>query len=347
MSTAIQTQPLYRSSRISRLIWVIPCLVLVLAVVVTIGLMLGDPQLSFSELLVVLQGGGSRLAHIVVPQLRLPREVLGILCGGMLALAGTMFQDSMRNVLAGPELLGVSSGASLVMAAIIILYIPVPWELYPVATLLGGMLAGSIAIFSMRRLGDPVRLILMGVAVSALLHAGIIALVSLGEQTDVQLLYLYLLGSLANRTWDYVNLLWPWAVVCVPLALIMARPLNLLQLGDEVAEGLGLRVVRWRLLIMAVASAMVAAVVAVAGPIGYVALVSPHIARRVMGTTDARVVLPVAMLLGAILLVGADLLAKNLFNPIELPVGLWTTLIGGPVLVILMRRRLSGARPLR
>jgi iron complex transport system permease protein len=163
----------------------------------------------------------------------------------------------------------------------------------------------------------------------------------------VQLLYLYLLGSLANRTWDYVNLVWPWALVCVPLAFIMARPLNLLQLGDEVAEGLGLRVVRWRLLIMAVGAAMVAAVVAVAGPISYVALVAPHIARRLMGTTDARIVLPVAMLLGSIILVGADLIAKNLFDPIELPVGLWTTLIGGPLLLILMRRRLAGARPMR
>jgi iron complex transport system permease protein len=265
----------------------------------------------------------------------------------MLGLAGTMFQDAMRNPLASPELFGVSSGASIVMAAIIIFYIPVPWELYPVAALAGGLLAGVFVLFSMRKLNDPVRLILMGVSVSALLSAGIIAIISLGQENDVQLLYLYLLGSLANRTWDYVNLVWPWALVCVPLAFIMARPLNLLQLGDEVAEGLGLRVVRWRLLIMAVGAAMVAAVVAVAGPISYVALVAPHIARRLMGTTDARIVLPVAMLLGSIILVGADLIAKNLFDPIELPVGLWTTLIGGPLLLILMRRRLAGARPMR
>jgi len=347
MSTATQAQPLYRTSRISRLVLVIICLVLVLLALVVLGFMWGDPQLSFPDLLVVLQGGGSRLARIVVPQLRLPREVLGVLCGMMLALAGTLFQDSMRNPVAGPELLGVSNGASIVMAAIIIFYVPVPWELYPFAALAGGVLAGSVALFSMRRLGDPVRLILMGVSVSALLYAGIIAIISLGQQQDVQFLYLYLLGSLANRTWDYVNLVWPWALICIPLALIMARPLNLLQLGDEVAEGLGLRVVRWRLLIMLVGAMMVASVVAVAGPIAYVALTCPHIARRLMRTTDARVVLPVAMLLGAILLVGADLLAKNLFSPIELPVGLWTTLIGGPLLVILMRRRLAGARPMR
>ena len=129
-----------------------------------------------------------------------------------------------------------------------------------------------------------------------------------------------------------------------PLSLLIARPLNLLQLGDEVAEGLGMRVVRWRVLILAVGAMMLAAVVAVAGLIGYIALACPHMARRVLRTTDARMVLPVAMLMGAVLLVGADLLAKNLFTPLELPVGLWTTLIGGPLLVILMRRQLSGAR---
>jgi iron complex transport system permease protein len=347
MSETIQTQTLYRVSRVSRLVVVLVCLALALLGLMLIGLMLGTPQLSVSELLTVLQGGGSHLASIVVPQLRLPREVLGALAGAMLALAGTLFQDSMRNPLAGPELLGVSSGASFVMAAIVIFHLPVPWPLYPVAALAGGVIAGSVSLLSMRRLGDPIRLVLMGVSVAALLHAGIIAIISLGEQNDVGLLFLYLLGSLANRTWDYVNLVWPWAVVCIPLALLMARPLNLLQLGDEVAEGLGLRVVRWRLLIMTVGATMVAAVVAVAGPISYIALTCPHMARRLLGTTDARMVLPVSMLMGSVLLVGADLLAKNLFNPLELPVGLWTTLIGGPLLLVLIRRQLARTRGLR
>jgi iron complex transport system permease protein len=233
------------------------------------------------------------------------------------------------------------------MAAVVIFHLPLPWPLYPVAALVGGMLAGSISLMSMRRLGDPVRLILMGVSVSVLLGAAIIAIISLGDQNDVGLLFLYLLGSLANRTWDYVNLVWPWAVVCIPLALLLARPLNLLQLGDEVAEGLGLRVVRWRLLIMALGAGMVAAVVAVAGPIGYVALVCPHVARRVLGTTDARQVLPASMLMGAALLVGADLIAKNLFSPLEMPVGVWTTIIGGPLLVVMMRRQLAGSKAMR
>ncbi|HKP53006.1 MAG TPA: iron ABC transporter permease [Chloroflexia bacterium] len=347
MSTLRQTQAIYRPSRVGRLVVLLVCLVLALLGLMLVGLMLGIPQLSVSDLLTVASGGGSRLARIVVPELRLPRVVLGAMAGAMLALAGALLQDSMRNPLAGPELLGVSNGASIVMAAVVIFHLPLPWPLYPVAALAGGLLAGMLVLVSMRRLGDPVRLVLMGVSVGALLYAGIISIISLGDQNDVGLLYLYLLGSLANRTWDYVNLVWPWAVICIPLALMMARPLNLLQLGDEVAEGLGLRVVRWRLFIMAVSAAMVAAVVAVSGPISYVALASPHIARRALQTTDARQVLPVAMLVGSVLLVGADLLAKNLFSPIELPVGIWTTVIGGPLLLFLLRRQLAGAKAMR
>jgi iron complex transport system permease protein len=347
LSTIQHTQTPYRTFRPSLLVFVLLCLALALVGLMVVGLMLGTPQLTVPDLLTIADGGGSRLARIVVPELRLPRVILGALGGAMLALAGTLLQDSLRNALAGPELLGVSSGASLVMAAVVIFHLPLPWPLYPVAALLGGMLAGSIVLASMRRLRDPVRLVLMGVSVGALLYACIIAIISLGDQNDVGLLYLYLLGSLANRTWDYVNLVWPWAAVCVPLALMMARPLNLLQLGDEMAEGLGLRVVRWRLAIMAVSAAMVAAMVAVSGPISYVALASPHMARRLLRSTDARQVLPVAMLIGSVLLVAADLLAKNLFSPIELPVGIWTTVIGGPLLLFLLRRHLSGSRALR
>src|SRR5215210_5211523 len=168
MSTLPQTRAFYRSPRIAWLAILLVCLLLALAGLMLVGLMLGIPQLSVSDLLTVAGGGGDRLSQIVVPQLRLPRVVLGAMAGAMLALAGVLLQDSMRNALAGPELLGVSNGASLVMAAVIIFHLPLPWPLYPFAALLGGMLAGSIALSSMRRLGDPVRLVLTGVSVGAL-----------------------------------------------------------------------------------------------------------------------------------------------------------------------------------
>ena len=138
----------------------------------------------------------------MVTQLRLPRVLLGAEAGIMLALAGALLQGTLRNALGSPELLGVSAGASVVMAAITIFHLDAAdWTLYPWAALAGGMLAGAVVLLSMRRINDPVRLVLMGVAMNALLYAAIITIITLGQQQDVGLLYLYLLGSLANRTW--------------------------------------------------------------------------------------------------------------------------------------------------
>ena len=304
----------------------------------------GTPNLVLSDLFTIWQGGGTKLARVVVTQLREPRLALGIAAGAMLALAGALMQDALRNPLSGPELLGISSGASLVIAAITIFHLPVLLVLYPWLALAGGIFAALLVLFSMRRAGDPIRLVLMGVSMNELLAALIITIISLGDQTDVSLLYLYLLGSLSNRTWDYTNIVLPWAAIGIPLALLMMRPLNLMQLGDDIAEGLGLRVARTRLLIVILSAALVAPVVATSGPIGYVALVAPHLARRALRTNDARLVLPLSALIGAVLLSGADLIAKNLFDPIELPVGIVTTVIGGPLLLFMLRRELSRQR---
>ncbi len=196
----------------------------------------------------------------------------------MLALSGALLQDGLRNVLAGPELLGVTSGATMVVAAITLLHLPVLFALVPWLALAGGLGVSGAVIVAMRQVHDPVRLVLVGAALTALLNAGILVLISYGSQTDVGVLFLFLVGSLANRSWPQVQLVAPWALVCIPLALALARPLNTLQLGDDVARGLGVPVGRLRVAILVLAAALVAAVVAVAGPIAFVALLAPHLA---------------------------------------------------------------------
>jgi iron complex transport system permease protein len=308
-------------------------------------LLFGTPNLSIPELgQILFEGGGTRVPRLVVIELRLPRLVLGIIAGMALALAGVLLQDSLRNPLAGPELLGVSAGASAVVAAIVVFRLPFAFGLTPVLALVGGLLGGSIVILTMRRVTNPARLALIGAAVTALLNAVVISIISLGQPNDVALLFLFLLGSLAGRTWNYVQLVLPWAAVCIPLALLCARPLNLLQLGDDMAESLGLKVLRTRFLIALLSAGLVASIVAVCGPISYIALLAPHLARRLLGSSDARQVLPIAALLGAILLVTADLLARLALQPIEMPVGVWTTLVGGPILLIMLRRQMKAGR---
>lgn len=306
------------------------------------ALLLGTPVVSLAELQQILfEGGGGRVARLVVIELRMPRLLLGILAGAALALAGALLQDSFRNPLAGPELLGVGAGASVVIAGIVVFRLPVDLGLTPWLALLGGFASGAVVIAAMRRVNSPARLALVGAALTALLNALVISIISLGQPNDVAVIYLFLLGSLAGRTWQYVHLVLPWVIVGIPLALFCARWLNLLQLGDELAEGLGLKILRTRFFIALLSAGLVAAVVAVCGPIGYISLLAPHITRYVLGTSDARQVLPVAALFGAVLLVGADLLARLAFMPLEIPVGVWTTLVGGPVLLILLRRQLG------
>lgn len=307
-------------------------------------LLVGTPSLSMTDFWGIAHGGGTPLARIVVIQLRLPRLVLGILAGAMLALSGVLLQDALQNTLAGPELLGISAGATVVVAAITILHLAVIVSVVPWLALLGGLSGGIIVILTMRQTRDSVRLVLTGAALTALLNASVIVFISLGSQNDISLLFLFLVGSLANRTWIQVNLVLPWAVIGIPLAFLCSRVLNVLQLGDDVARGLGLPVLRIRVLILVLSTALVAAVVAVCGPISFIALLAPHLARRILKTSDSRVILPCAALLGAVLLCGADLFARQAFDPQEIPVGVFTTLIGGPFLLFLLRRQLGTRR---
>jgi len=328
----------WRNRRPQILILVAGCVGL-LGSIGLLTLLTGTPNLSPPDLWVILTGGGKPLARIVVTQLRLPRLVLGILAGAMLALSGGLLQDALQNALAGPELLGVSAGATVVVAAITILHLAVTFSVIPWLALAGALIGSSIVILTMRQIRNSVQLVLTGAALTALLNASVIVFISLGSQNDISVLFLFLVGSLANRTWMHVSLVLPWAALGIPLALLCVRPLNVLQLGDNVARGLGLPVMRVRLLILVLSSALVSVVVAVCGPISFIALLAPHLARRILQTSDARAVLPCAALIGAVLLSGADFFARQAFAPQELPVGIWTTLIGGPCLLLLLRRK--------
>ncbi|MFP4321626.1 MAG: FecCD family ABC transporter permease [Anaerolineales bacterium] len=281
-----------------------------------------------------------RIAHVVVHDLRLPRALLGGLVGAAMALAGVMLQDTLRNPLAEPGIMGISAGAVLGVAIVTILHIPVPAGALPWIALIGGFASGTFLMIAAAFRLDSTRLVLVGASITAFVNAGLVVLISIGEPYDIQLFYRFLVGSLANRSWDAVHQILPWLVVLMPLALLSARVLNLLQLGDDVAEGLGLPVLKARLAILAISVGLVAAVVSIAGPISFISLIAPHTARRLLRTHDARLVLPIAALLGAVLLSAADLFAHTVAAPVELPVGIFTTVFGAPVLLVLLRREL-------
>lgn len=309
------------------------------------ALAFGVTQIPARDLpLILFAEGGERVHRIVIWDIRLPRFLIGALAGAALALSGVLLQDGLRNDLADPGLLGVSTGASLVVAAVVVLNLPVPPGSLPLMALIGGLAVG-VLILSLTRLSrDPVRMILIGAALSALFGALITIIVVMGDPNELRSLFTWLVGSLIGRDWADLWAILPWVAVAVPLAFLMAGPLNLLRLGDDVAEGLGLPVFRIRLVIMAVAIALVAAIIARCGPIGFVPLVAPHLARAILGTGQAGLVLPVAALIGALLLTAADFAAREVLSPAELPVGLLVTAIGAPVAIWLLRRVMGRGR---
>lgn len=316
----------------------------VLVLVFALGLKLGTPAMSWSKLAEVLftSGGEEELERIIVRNIRLPRLVLGLLVGSLLGVAGTLMQGALNNRLAGPELLGVSAGASLFMAAVTVLHLPISFRLHPLLALAGGLIGGICVVLAARGSRGTAAMLLIGLSVTAILNGLLIILIALGTSNDVNLLYTYLLGSLANRNWDHVLRLLPWFALALPAALLFSRALNMLQLGDETAAGLGVKVERIRLFILIVCTALVSITVAQCGPIGYISLLAPHLTRLLLRTLDARLVMPMSALCGAVLLAAADLLSRLLLYPLEIPVGIWTTLVGGSVFLLFFVKRMGG-----
>jgi iron complex transport system permease protein len=333
------TTSIQRSAHLGRVLGVGLVLLGALGIVGMLALSRGITAIPIADLFAILFGaGGERVPRIVIWEVRLPRVVLGVLAGAALSVSGALLQDALRNELAEPGLLGVSTGASLAVAVVVIFNIAVPVGFLPLFALAGGLAVGLIILFTTRLTRDPIRIILIGAALGALFGALITVIVVLGEPEELRALYRFLVGSMVGRNWDSVTLVAPWIALALPAALLFARPLNLLQLGDEMAEGLGMPVFRTRFLIFLVAIMLNAAVVAICGPIGFVALVAPHMVRGLLRTSDARQVLPISALLGALLLTSADLVAREIFQPAELPVGLVTIALGSPIALVLLRR---------
>lgn len=277
--------------------------------------------------------------RLVVNTFRLPRIVLAFLVGGALAVSGAIMQGITRNPLADPYLLGVSGGAALAAVSLLVWLKSVPTSLLPFAAFAGALVAaGAIYLFAWRKGSTtPIRLILIGVAIESLVGAGTTVMMLFGEITDVQAAYVWLTGSVYGRNWEHVYALGAWLIVCLPVAFVLARALNVLNIGDDTAKGLGLRVEWARGLLLIVSVALAAAAVAVAGTVGFVGLVAPHIARRLVGPSHEGL-LPVSAVLGGALVMLADLIGRAAVAPSELPVGIVTAMIGAPYFAYLLYR---------
>ena len=310
------------------------------------SLSLGSSLLSPLEVwrALVDNAGGDPLVRVIVWELRLPRTLLAAMVGAALAMAGASFQALFRNALADPYVIGASSGAALGAT----LAMTLGWSVgmagfgpLPLAAFLGALGAVLITLLLAEgaggEAGSVASLLLAGTALGAMLSAAVSFLLVWRDQPWFQV-FNWLLGSFSGRTWVHVAVGWPYLAVSALALWLASRPLDALAGGDAVAKSLGLAVRPARLAVIAAATLAVAVAVAVSGIIGFVGLIAPHAARRLFGAGHRRL-LPASGLLGAILLVWADVGARTVLVPVEIPVGIVTALIGGPFFLVLLRQR--------
>ncbi|RZI27265.1 FecCD family ABC transporter permease [Pseudomonas orientalis] len=280
------------------------------------------------------------LAASVLWELRLPRILLAILGGAAMALAGVLMQSLTRNPLAAPGLVGVEAGASVTMLLILVLWPQaLPLSLYPLAALLGG-LAVALFIFALSWRGGiaPLRLILVGVGLTAMLGAVADLLITYGNIDRVESALMWLGGSLHRSGWPQVQSLLIWLLVAGLPLLFCHRQLNLLQLGESVALSRGLNAPVIMLLLLLCSVALTAATVANIGVMTFVGLVAPHLARQLCGDRHGAL-LPLSALFGAVLVLLGDTLGRGLLPPLQLPAGLVVAIIGAPYLLVLLARQ--------
>jgi len=315
-------------------------LLALLLVSILLSLGLGSADVGLGDALRVLRDG-SQPAAAVVLEIRLPRTLLAVLIGGLLAISGVVMQAFFRNPMAEPYLVGVSSGAALGAVLAILL----GWEIHagwfstvPLCAFLGALAVTALVYAINRRRGGlhTGGLLLSGIAVASAISA-IVALLMITSERSIQQVLFWLLGSLSSARWSHLEMIAPYAVVGIALSAILARDLDLLLWGDVTGAALGVHVQRSRTLLLGAATIMAAAAVAVAGIVGFVGLMVPHLARALVGSGHRRLI-PTTALLGGILLLWADVLARTVAGPTELPLGAITAIVGAPFLVYLCTR---------
>ena len=311
--------------------------------VLTLGLMvllfglsirLGTYTLSFEEIWAAFQPDDKN--YFTLMEYRLPRAVLAILLGGALAISGVLVQSVVRNPLASPDILGINNAAGLVAVSVLMFLPNLAFYWMPIFAFLGGVLSFVILWIVCGFNFRPIKMAIIGVALSAL-WAAISHYLMLTNPVEINTAMLWLTGSLWGRSWSYLNVVLPWLVVLLPLPFIFCRDLDTLGLGENKASTLGVTVNKVQISVLVLAVALSTTAVAICGPIAFLGLVAPHLARRLVGGRH-RTLLPAALIIGALLLQLSDILARVIDPPTELPAGILTAIIGAPYFFYLLMR---------
>lgn len=320
----------------SKKICMILTTVFVLCFTILISLRIGSIDISFKELIDGIFLSKQSNNFLIIRDLRMPRVLSAVLIGGNLAVAGALLQTTMKNPLADPGIIGISSGASLGAIAVMVIFTDlIKYKI--IIAFIGGIIAACLVYLIGEDKGfSPVRIILAGVCVNSILNA-LSSMVTVFNSAGVSSIQTWLLGSLVNVTWNDFKILALYTIVGIALCLLVIKSCDLMGLGDKTAQSLGLNVNRVRVMITFVTVFLTSISTGVGGVISFVGLVIPHICRFLIGSSH-KFLIPFSYFMGGFLLLVADTVSRNIFRPYEIPVGLTMCLVGGPFFIYILRR---------
>ncbi|MGJ8580908.1 MAG: FecCD family ABC transporter permease [Psychromonas sp.] len=299
------------------------------------SLLVGASDISVADIAKTLLSQGEY--DFIINQYRLPRICLALGVGAGLGLSGALIQGVIRNPLASPDLMGISAGAGLAATTLLVFYAAAPVYLLLFTALSGGLIAAAIIlVIAYKTRPTPMRLALIGIAVSTFLSSGIDFLIIVNP-IEMNSAMVWLTGSLWGRNWTQVPIIWVTLATVLPFAFWLAWRLDVMGLGEDTATSLGIRPSKLQLMALLTAVILASISVAVAGTIAFIGLLAPHLARMLFGHHHKQLI-PASALLGALMLIISDTLARGLQPPLELPAGVLTSLIGAPYFIFLLQR---------
>ncbi|WP_298828874.1 iron ABC transporter permease [uncultured Planococcus sp.] len=310
----------------------------------------GEFVLSPMKVIMALFGFGDEFNRTIVVDFRLPRIMMGLFVGISLAVSGAILQGITKNSLASPDIIGITAGASFSVVLFLSLFsddnnsLTVSIQWLPLSAFLGATLTAFLVFFLSWKNGlAPFRLLLIGIAISAFMQAGTTLWMLMGPIYRASQATIWTTGSIYGANWPQIYVLMPWTLLLIVVSLLLRRQMNILELGDDIAMGVGSHVQRNRFILLLISTGLTGVAVAFAGGVGFVGLLAPHIARRIVGPQFQTMVLFSAGV-GALLVLIADLIGRVAFAPMEVPAGVWTAAVGAPYFIyLLMTQRKSRA----
>lgn len=302
----------------------------------------GEMKISPLKVVQVFFGGGSDMDRLIIQSFRLPRIIVALMVGMALAAAGGILQGIIRNPLASPDIIGITGGASVAVVGFLAFFsdknnaltVSINWM--PLAAFAGAAILAFLVYFLAYKDGvSPIRLVLIGIGLASLMKALTTLMMVFGPIYQASQANIWITGTVYGSNWDNVAILVPWTLVFLVLAFVLSRNVNIQELGDDIAMGVGSTVQKYRFLLLMVSTALIGGAVAFGGGIGFVGLMAPHMARRMVGSAFGAL-LPASALIGGILVMAADLIGRTLFSPLEIPAGVFTASIGAPYFIYLL-----------